>query len=439
MFLGKFVFSFLLLFAFASSSFAAPAESSRSIASISAASDVEAQEIELVSEIDRQSDVIFKDFVANSGSRVPFSILKKAQRLAVYRLRQMHVLTDILKASGPAPATTILATELLADLILAPLATAFGKPAVAGVMVSVPWGVVAGFGVFTYQVMKARFKLARSLGVKSLKSLDALRAIVIGYDLKYRVSSVIYQSLSSDMGEVEFEVLRKGWKFETAKMPGIRISELESLVRSAWDGPAYLQEIYLERLDPSFYSSLLLRFINESETMTAELINLVRARLPAVAASDDPLSLRRHLLGIDDVQMQLDREIKNSQTLKAGLKKRVKKGELTSYEAKRLKVHAIKEIERLQAVHQRLMRHEYSVLLEAQARLANETDLTPRTVLVPSSRASDLVEIALEAHLHPSKAGVIAAANSRVTTVDRVKAVVRALSARPLVCQDLFL
>lgn len=468
---GKLLFSLFLSLCFATSSFASLSFASseaglgvgsfapaRSIASISSGSEFEAKETELAAEIDRQADVVFKDFVATSGSRVPFSVLKKAQRAAVYRLKQMYVLTDILKASGPAPATTIIATELLTNFVLAPIATAFGKPAVAGVMLTVPWGLMAGFGVFTYQTMKARAKLARSLGLKSLKALNNLRELIIGYDLKYRVSSIIFRKMASDIGSVEFEVLQKGWNFSTSKMPAIHIAELEALVRSSikssnagpndssLDGPSYLEQIYIERLDPSFYSALLLRFVNESEMLTTELVSLVRTRLTAIPASESSLSVRRHLLGIDDVQMQLDREIRNSQTVKAGLKKRVKSGELTELEAKRLRIHAGQELDRFREVGKRLSFYEYSVLLEAQAQLANDAALAMSDVEVSASRTSELTAIALETRGQSSDDFVLSEADVRPTAVEKIKAVLRtasaqshaALSGWPLSCQDLF-
>jgi hypothetical protein len=451
---SKFSVSILLLFAFASSSALAThleaAENSlpkalvSTVAEIQTLSEAESQavtgdqEMELVAEIDRQADVVFKAFVASSGSRVPLSVLKKAQRLAVYRLKQMNALTDILKASGPVPAAAMVATEVLVDLILAPIATALGKPEIAGVMVAIPWGMLTGFSAFTYQATKIRSQIARSIGVRSLKSLDHLREIVIGYDLKYRVSSAVYKSLANDLGDVEFEILRKGWVPETSKLPALQIAELEKIVERSELGSEYLQAIYLERLDPASYAALLLRYINESEDLTSELVKLVRARMPAILASDDPRSLRRHLLGINDLQRQLERELKVLQTQRSGLKSRVKNGELTADEAKRLKLDAMKEIERLQDVRQILRRHEYSVLLEAEGQMAGDPSLSVRASLVPSSSVSELVEIAREARLRASKSGANAAAAPKVTIVDRVKSVVQELSARPLVCQDLF-
>lgn len=430
----RFLLSILVALSFASSSFAS-ASGGRSLASVSTTAPLFVQETELVAEMDRQADVVFKAFVEETDGRIPLSTLQKAKRIAVFRLKQMHVLTDILKAAGPAPATTLLATEVLTTFVLAPLATAFGKPAVAGVMVTVPWGVVAGFGVFSFQIAKERFQIARSMGRFSLGSLDRIRELVIGYDIKFRVSSSVYQDLNSQL--TEFEVLRKGLKLDSAKMPSLLVSELETMVRNAAGGPEYLEAIYMEKLDVSFYSALLLRFLNESETLTSKLVSLIRERTPATKTSDDPLALRRHLMGVDDVQMQLDRSIQNLQKEKAGLKKRLKTGDVTKFQAARIKANAVKEIERLREVRGQLVRHEYAVLAAAELRLAAGDSVS--SLKIEAARAEDLVKLALDAHVRPSKAAVVAVGEVRQAPLERVRAAVRAVSAQPLMCQDLFL
>jgi hypothetical protein len=432
---AKFLFIILVALSFVSTSFAANsyATTGRSIASVSAP--LFAQETELVAEIDRQADVVFKKFVEDSDGRIPLSTLQKAQLEVVYRLKQMHVLTDILKASGPAPATTLLATEILSNFVLAPLATAFGKPAVAGVMITVPWGVVAGFGVFSFQLAKQRFLIARSLGRYSLRSLDKVRKLVVGYDIKYRVSSSIYQDLNQNV--TEFEILKKGLNLDSAKMPSLLVSELEGMVRSAPEGVDYLESIHMEKLDPSFYSALLLLFINDSEELTSKLVSLVRDRSPLEKASEDPFSIRRHLMGVDDVQMQIDRSIKNLQIEKAGLKKRLKSGDVLEFEAARIKAHAVKEIVRLREVRDRLVRHEYSVLTAAELRLS--AGESPASLTIEASRATELVSLALEAYVKPAKSAVIDVGAARSTAAERVRAVIRAVSAQPLTCSDLFL
>lgn len=426
--------SLFLVFSFGAASFAEPTGPTRSLASVSESAPLFAREVELASEIDRQADVVFKKFVEESGTHVPLTTLQKAKRIAIYRLRQMNILTDILKAAGPAPATALLASEILTNFVLAPIATAFGKPAVAGVMITVPWGVIAGFGVFSVQVAKERFQIARSLGRFSLGSLDRLREIVIGYDVKHRVSSVIYQALNSEL--TEFEVLKKGWAFETAKQAGVLVSELEDIVKRDANGAAYLEAIYLEKLDPSFYSALLLRFINESESLTVELVSTVRSRMPAVTASTDPLALRRHLIGIDDVKMQLDRDIRNLQKMKAALKKRFKSGEISEFQRARLKVEALAEISRLQRVRDRLVRHEYAVLVQAEGHAVNGLALT--SLKIEAARSEELVQLALEAHVRPPKSGIAAVGAARSAPSERIQAVARAVSARALLCQDLF-
>ena len=431
----KILLSFVLALSFASTSIASSFGRLplRTIASVSVSDPSTGAEEALASEIDRQADVVFQNFLAESGSRIPLTVLQKAKRIAVYRLKQMHVLTDVLKAAGPAPATTLLAAELLTNFVLAPIATAFGKPVVAGVMVTVPWGVIGGFGVFSFQVMKERFKMARELGRYSLRSLDRLRADMLGYDVKHRVSSVIYHELSE---MAEFEVLSKGWKLNSARMPGLLVSDLETLVRESPDGGAYLDTIHMERLDPAFYTSLLLRFINHSPTLVTALVAKVRASTPAIVDAGEASSLRRHLIGVDDVKSQVERSLSEQQKIKAGLKKRLKSGEITVVQRDRLKAGVISEVNRLREVKAQLARHEYAVLVDSEGMISNGQK--PTSVSVDRERAEDLLSLALEAHVQPPVSSVVEVGASRSASAEGVKTALKAVSARALVCRDLF-
>lgn len=356
-----------------------------------------AQEALLISEIDRQADAVFQEF-QKTYPKAPLSFLKKSQREIVYRLKQMHVLTDVLKASGPAPATTLLAVEVLTTFVFAPLATAMGKPAVAGAMVVVPWGIVAGFGVFSYQMLKIRRNLAKELKVSSLREFDRVRKVVVGYDIKNRVSSAMYQSLKGNT--VEFEILRKAVSPETTKTPSITIAELEAMVTSQVEGAQYLQDIYIDKLDPMYYSALLLRFVNNSEGLTAQLVATLTAR--EKVGVDQSASLRKYLMASDDIQNQIEREIKKIQIEKATTKKRVKKNEMTKAEAKELKAHLASELTRIQAVRHQVTRAEYIVLIESKAILPS-ADSSALDALV-ASKEPLLHEFASEAKVSEYRA-----------------------------------
>lgn len=403
----KLLVSLLLSLSLVTSAFAE--NRTRSIASVPSSRDANLRVAELVSAIDRQADEVFRDF-RSTHPDVPLSILKHVQREAAYRLKQMNVMTDILKASGPTIATSIVATEILTTFVLAPLAGAMGKPALAGVFLVAPWGLIAGAGTFAYEVLKIRVKIARRLGLRSLGSLDRFRADVVGYDLKNRVSSIIYENIEGDIGTVEFEVLRKSMNFEAAQTPAVTIAELEEFLKASSEGEAYLRKIYMEKLDPAFYSALLLRFIDESDELTDRLTALIRERGEAVVTG--PSAVRRHLLAAHDVQIAIDREIKALQIQHAGLKKRVKAGEITSHEAKAAKVRTGAELVRLRLLRRSLMHHEYTVLLDAVSNFAKGTaieDLNP----VPQ-RASDLVDIAAQIRTKPSE--TVEAARPRPVT-----------------------
>ncbi|RYZ74392.1 MAG: hypothetical protein EOP05_09255 [Proteobacteria bacterium] len=356
-----------------------------------------AQEAMLISEIDAQADVVFKEF-QKTYPKAPLSFLKKAQREIVYRLKQMHVLTDILKASGPAPATTLLAVEVLTTFVFAPLATAMGKPAVAGAMVVVPWGIAAGFGVFSYQMLKVRRNLAKELKVSSLKEFDQIRKVVVGYDIKNRISSAMYQSLKGNT--VEFEILRKAVSPATTKTPSITIAELEAMVTSQVEGAQYLQAIYMEKLDPMYYSALLLRFVNNNEGLTSQLVATLSAR--EKLGSDQSSSVRKYLMASDDIQNQIEREIKKIQLEKIATKKRVKAREMTKDEAKELKKHLASELTRIQAVRHQVTRAEYMLLIESKSALA-EANQAALGALV-TERQTQLNELAGEARVSEFKA-----------------------------------
>ncbi len=395
----------------------------RSLASVSippsaATSNFGQLESQVVSELDRQADLVFQDF-QKTNPQVPFSILKHAQREAVHRLKQMHVITDILKASGPSAATTLIAAEVLTNFVLAPIATAFGKPAIAGVIVVVPWGLIAGFGVFSYQMFKLKLRLARTLGVSSLRPLEHLRELVVGYDLKLRVSSIVYQSMEGDIGDVEFEVLRKTMDFGAAKIPGIAIEELEGLLKLTPEGSRYLSQIYAEKSDPSFYSALLLRYINSSEPTLERLMAMVRLRLPENSAPAPAGDLRQHLIGVSDVRAKIEREMRASMAERAGLKKRLKKSEISADDLKVLKSFLVGELARLRQLREALSKHEYSVLLDAQSALVG--GVPAASLEADAESSADLIAIAAQARV---KAGPVRGLSST--------------EARALICSDLF-
>lgn len=343
------------------------------------------------SALDQQADQLFSDF-QKAYPHADLTVLTHAKRAAVYRIKQMGVVTDLLKASGHAPATALIAAEILSTFVVAPIAASMGQPAIAGVAVTVPWGLVAGFGVFSYQRIKQRYKIARSLGLYSLRSLDRVRELVVGYDLKHRVSTVVYQSLANDLGSLEFDVLRKSVDQGKTKTPAIELSELETFVRSTPEGVSYLQQIYLERLDSPLYSTLLLRFISESDELTEKLVGLVSTRLTDVAAASERSSaLRQHLINVGDVRLKVDREIRLAQKSRAALKKLVKAGTLSKAQADELKAHFKKEIARFSELRRELVNHEYVVLLKAKADLSDGASVD--SLSVSKDRATELIAL----------------------------------------------
>lgn len=387
------LFSFVLAFTLASSSFATGVDSVDKIASAPISSDAvsgpgsaSVLEERVEAELDRQATVVFTEFKkVNPSADIP--VLQRAKKLAMYRIKQMGVITDVLKSAGRAPAISIVATEILTTC-LAPVFVSLGWHGAASAMLGLPWGLVAGGGAFYFLVLKERLKIARGLGLYSLSSLDLIRETVIGYNLKYRVSSIIHDDLEAKLGRADVEVLRRSINFEKSNSPSVTVGELEAMVRRSPEGLAYLQQTYMDRLDTAYYASLLLRFVSSDEALAGELVEKLQARSPEFKSS---ASLRRHLLNSHDVSLKIAREIKKAQIQKSNLKKRKKAGEITADEVKALKKEYAAEIMRLGSVRAELVRHEYGVLFEAKRQVAQKIALVD--VQLTAAHHEELISI----------------------------------------------
>ena len=314
----------------------------------------------LVAEIDRQADAIFTEL---KRQQPDFSInsFQHAERAAVYQLRQLHVLTDILKATGPAPATALVATELLTNFVLAPLLAARGETAAAGIALTVPWGLVAAVGVASYDVMKMRFQIAHELGITSMSELDRIRKIVIGYDIRHRVSSAIYHSTLQEVArDKEFDILKSNIDADSAQIPFMSIRELETLIRSEPRGAVYLDQIYLEKVDSELYVALMLRYLDESPQLTEQLLTLLQAREPQVTENSN--RLRHHLIALDDLRKQIARDIKGIQEDLKDLKRAVKEKTVSAEFEKAEKRRFASATRSLQKAREFTARHEYALL-----------------------------------------------------------------------------
>jgi hypothetical protein len=316
----------------------------------------------LAREINRQADLVFARLALEPGAP-NYGPIKHIQRAATYRLKQMHVLTDIMKAAGPSPAIAIVATEVVTDFILAPVFMAIGRPVLAGAMVVIPWGMVAGAGVMAYQVTKLRRAISSELGGVSLSELDRIRKVITGYDLKHRVSSVIFKAASEEMSEdkktFEIEVLKK--LNGSPSRSHVTVSELVNLVQSRPGGKEFLGRIYFERLDQALYAELLLRTINEDPVLLTQFLSLLKAR--DISEADRFPELRRLLLIIDDLRDQVDRQLKQTQLEKSLLKKALKLKKLNRDEFKQGKDFLNSEFARMSDVRLSIIREEYRLLL----------------------------------------------------------------------------
>lgn len=332
-----------------------------------AQADLTRQEEQLVHEIDRQADAIFAE-LQRQQPELPITLLKKTQREAVYRLRQMHVLSDVLKAAGPAPAIALVAGEVLSTFVFAPMFAAKGNVLMATVSMTVPWGIIAGGAAASYEMLKARLKLARELksSLFALYQADKIRKAVIGYDVKNRVSTAMFEMMKDRFAtEIEFEVVKKMKSADAARTSFVTVNELEALVKSIPEGATFLEHIYFERLDKGLYSALMLRFLSEDGALAQKLLDVLKARSPM--SPTETVILRNHLLAVDDLKKSIARDLRTVQQETKALKAKTKAGSITQAQADRAKSYLKDEIKRLQSARADLTRHEYKLLLDVKA------------------------------------------------------------------------
>ncbi len=317
-------------------------------------------EARLISEIDEQADAIFNDFKA-TNPKAPIGFLKKTKNQIVFRLKQMGVLADYLKASGKAPALTMLAGMIVVDCVVVPILAVTGHPVAAGVVYSVPWGSFAGAGVFTYLALKTRRQIARELDVPSLKDADQLRKMLLGYNVKHRVLEAAVTSI--DGSAHEFEVLRNALKPEFLTNSTASINELEALVLSHTEGRPYLDTVFMQKLHPALYAQLLLRFITSHEELVSKLIENLESR-PARVFSFENAQARETLTIAADLRDQIQRETNKIAHLKSDLmKKRLRSGDILGSKTKSLALHLNSEFDRLQEIRREAALAEYSLLI----------------------------------------------------------------------------
>ena len=117
------------------------------------------------------------------------------------------------------------------NFVIAPMFAAKGHLVLASVSVAVPWGLIAATAAAGYQIVKDRLRLARDLGtsLRSLREADRIREIVLGYDVKYRVSTVMLEFVQNSFEQnIEFEVVSKMKNAETAAKLSERNAQLDA-------------------------------------------------------------------------------------------------------------------------------------------------------------------------------------------------------------------
>lgn len=348
---------------------------------------IELQRLEarLIAEIDVQADAIFNDFKA-THPKAPLGFLKKTKNQIVFRLKQMGVLADYLKASGKAPALTMLAGMIVVDCVIVPILAVTGHPVAAGVVYSVPWGSFAGAGVFAYLALKTRRQIARELNVPSLKDADQLRKMLLGYNVKHRVLETILTSI--DGRAREFEVLRTTLKRELLTNSTVSIEELEGLVLSHAEGKPYLDTVFMQKLHPALYAQLLLRFITSHEELVSKFVESLESR-PARILSIENAQARETISIAADLRDQIQRETNKIAHLKSDLmKKRLRSGDVLGSKTKSLAVHLNSEFDRLQEIRREAALAEYSLLVSLSLKSSSSLE----TKIESSDRTRGLVD-----------------------------------------------
>lgn len=420
--LSSLIVSFALVLApiFASQGFA---QSADQVAAVDLA-----REEAVASEVERLAEELFR-LIREKQPTPAGTLLEKAHREAFYQFKRLRVLGDIVKTFGPAPAASAVAVEVIANLVIAPALIATGNPAAAGVVVAGPWGSLLAVGVAGIQVWYDRYKIARDLNVRSLRELDRLRKVIVGYDIKNRISSAVYEATSIELQkDASFEILKKIVPPESAFKPFVTLKELETILRTTPEGSLFLQQVYMQRLHTDFYSFLILRFVAEHPSLSERVADVVSSRSPQIQNLSP--EVRQHLIEVDELRKRIAFNLRVLQEDTKKLNGRVKAGELTAENSKILKAHFRSEGKRLQKLRKEIVRHEYGVLLAAQPIL----EMTDTAAL---ERVVHEFDPALR-NLERSTKVAVAPALAAVSTQARPSQNTRALQPRALTCRSLF-
>ncbi|HEX4925824.1 MAG TPA: hypothetical protein VFV50_17155 [Bdellovibrionales bacterium] len=315
-----------------------------------------AQEITYERDLEAQAEQFVAAYI-QANPQADATMLQRAKNIALLKFKQMGAMQDILKTVGTAPAKAIVMTEILDTFILPPILTAIGEPVLAGISAVVPWGLLIGGSVAWYQVSRERWKMARELNTSSLRPLDTLRRELMGYDLKHRVTSLIFDELSEKLpGLTSLEVVRR-YTSETG--PVVSLAELESIVRAQGkSGERFLDAVYLDKAKPDLYAAKLVRYIMAEADSSSRLIALLSPRVQTV-----PSTTRTSLVELHR-RMQEIEALKAAELEKtAAAKQRRKKRELSRQEFKELKAAANQQIVALNGMKFEVRKAEYSLLL----------------------------------------------------------------------------
>lgn len=325
---------------------------------------------------------------------------QKIKNAVLLKFKEISKAQEILKTYGKTIAMSTLVGETLSTFILPPILFSMGMPTLAGLFAVTPVGPLSGAALLYYKLSGPRKRLAKELKLESLSSLRALQSDLLGYEMKDRITTVLYQNVQNAMDQVfEIDIVQKyrsrmRHEFSTV----ISLNELENIVRSQGTrGAAYLSAIFLDKADKPLYTLKLMRFINLHPDLTHQMAALLHLKTSATLKTDlHQIELRKRLIKIDDFKKTIESRRRELYSRVSNLR-----GELSLKKAPAYRVHLkylshwleIRSAELLEISHA-AERAEYFLLHQEQLRQrASTVENAPISSLDFETMHSNLLDV----------------------------------------------
>ena len=267
------------------------------------------EELQFYRLLEKEVDLSFSQIQSEIPDIEP-SALSRIRMAMILKFRQLVDIKPILKSYGKTVGITVIAAGFASDIITLTL-LALGKPFLAGLSVAAPISPLAGAAVVWWKYSVSDHNIAKELNLKSLKQLKQLRQELLGYDIKNRVGTILYETAQAEAKQaLKIDVLTRINQYSQFK-DGMFISfaDLENIIRIDKKGASFLNMIYADQSRPSFYFIELLRFIQSKPELTEQCSHLLKERLK-INTETDGAPITGNLRLFNDLQKKIDSEIK---------------------------------------------------------------------------------------------------------------------------------